>query len=320
MICPASLFLSIFDENLFPLLKNVVKNSAYIEMFCFMDKSSLPGMGLMPGKTYQILFVILFYFQPCKPAAQDVQVPYVATPPGVVDEMLNIANVESGDYVIDLGSGDGRIVIEAAKRGAVGHGIEIDADLVEQSFKNAETASVSDRVLFFEEDIFETDFSMASVVTIYLSNSINLRLRPLLFDKLKPGTRVVSHIFHMDDWQPDSQTAVNRHNIYKWIIPADVRGTWSWSTDDHEYEFTIIQKFQKITETDLERTHQQGAPEIVESAINGEKITVITRTENSTYVYNGIVSGDKITGNVQIHNGDDIRLENWSAKRTTTKL
>ena len=261
------------------------------------------------------LSVLVIFIYPIQLAAQEIEVPYVATPPEVVDEMLKIAGAGDGDYLVDLGSGDGRIVIEAAKRGAIGHGVDLDGDLVQLSFKKAEKAGVSDRVIFFEEDIFETDFSMASVVTIYMSNDINLRLRPLLFDKLKPGTRVVSHIFHMDDWQPDRQTAVNRHNIYKWIIPADVEGTWKWRANEVDFQLSLNQEFQKIAESGVIISDENKPYELIESSIRGERITIVIKFGEHKYVYNGKVSGDEINGSVQIRDGDDSRIESWNAER-----
>ena len=267
-----------------------------------------------------VLAVLVTFIFPMQSAAQDIEVPYVATPPEVVDEMLKIAGVGDGDYLVDLGSGDGRIVIEAAKRGAIGHGVDLDGDLVQLSFKNAEKAGVSDRVLFFEEDIFESDFSMASVVTIYMSNAINLRLRPLLFENLEPGTRIVSHIFHMDDWHPDRQMAVNRHNIYKWVIPADVKGTWNWSTNEVGVQLSLNQEFQKIAESEVIISDENIPYELIESSIRGERMTIIIKIGEQKYVYNGKVSGDEINGSVQIHDGDKSRIESWNAVRKSITI
>lgn len=247
--------------------------------------------------------------------AQDLEVPYVATPPNVVDEMLRIAGVGPGDYVIDLGSGDGRIVIEAAKKGAVGHGVDLDENLVELSNENAETAGVADRVRFFAEDIFETDFSMASVITIYMSNDINRRMRPLLLKNLEPGTRIVSHIFHMGEWQPDQQSAVNRHNIYLWKVPADVEGTWRWQVNGNEYELSMSQNFQEISEGGLIVNESEISSEKVEATLNGDRITMLKTSNNHRYIFNGTVSGEEIKGSVQIHDGERSRVEIWHALR-----
>ena len=153
----------------------------------------------------------------------DADVPYVATSEDVVTRMLEIAEVKPGDVVYDLGSGDGRIVITAAQRyGARGIGIEIDPYRVYQARENAERAGVLDRVTFREQDLFEADFSDATVVTLYLLPQINEKLRPLLFEQLDPGTRVVSHNFGMGTWAPDSTEQVGESTVYRWTIPETI--------------------------------------------------------------------------------------------------
>ena len=147
-------------------------------------------------------------------------VPYVPTPQTVVDEMLKLAAVTKDDVVYDLGSGDGRIVITAAKKyGARGVGIDIDPVRVKEANANAAQAGVTDRVKFLEQNLFETDFKDATVVTLYLLPEINLRLRPKLWSDLKPGTRVVSHAFDMGDWKPDRTEQVEGKTIHYWVIP-----------------------------------------------------------------------------------------------------
>jgi protein-L-isoaspartate O-methyltransferase len=146
---------------------------------------------------------------------------YVATPPAVVATMLELARVTKDDVVYDLGSGDGRIVIMAAQRfGARGVGVEIDPDLVREARENAQRAGVADRVQFLLQDLFETDLRPATVVTLYLMESVNLQLRPKLWRELRPGTRIVSHDFHMGDWPPEQVVSVDGHRIYAWTIPA----------------------------------------------------------------------------------------------------
>ena len=147
-------------------------------------------------------------------------VPYVPTPQPVVDEMLRLAAVTKNDVIYDLGSGDGRIVITAAKKyGARGVGVDIDPERVKEANANAVTAEVTDRVKFLQQDLFETDLKDASVVTLYLLPAVNLKLRPKLFSELKPGTRVVSHSFDMGDWKPDKTVDINGSKIYYWVIP-----------------------------------------------------------------------------------------------------
>jgi ribosomal protein L11 methylase PrmA len=150
-----------------------------------------------------------------------LDVPYVPTPQTVVDAMLSLAAVNKDDVVYDLGCGDGRIVITAAKKyGARGVGVDIDPDRIQEANANAKLAGISDRVKFIELDLFQTDFKEATVVTLYLLPSINLKLRPKLLSELKAGTRVVSHAFDMGDWKPDKTESVNGdRTIYFWIIP-----------------------------------------------------------------------------------------------------
>ena len=150
-------------------------------------------------------------------------VPYVPTPQPVVDRMLEMAEVDENDVVYDLGSGDGRIVIRAAEKyGSRGVGIEIDPERVQEARENAKEAGVSDLVEFRQGDLFEADISEATVVTLYLLPEVNLKLRPLLFEQLRPGTPVVSHGVDMAAWEPDETDAVNANRIYRWTIPEEV--------------------------------------------------------------------------------------------------
>jgi SAM-dependent methyltransferase len=147
------------------------------------------------------------------------EVPFVPTPDPVVAKMLDIANVTKKDRVYDLGSGDGRIVIAAAKRGATAIGIDIDPQRIKESTANAEAAGVSNRARFYNQDLFKTDLKDATVVTMYLLPSVNRRLRPKLLRELAPGTRVVSHSFDMGEWKPEQTVQVNGNTIYYWTIP-----------------------------------------------------------------------------------------------------
>src|SRR5262249_15181743 len=152
-----------------------------------------------------------------KPAAPTPDIHYVPTSTGVADAMLKLAKVTANDVVYDLGSGDGRIVILAAKKyGAKGVGVELDEQLVKDARKNAMKAGVADKVTFLQGDLFRTDLSDATVVTLYLSNSINMRLRSLLQQQLKPGSRVVSHRFEMGDWKPDATVRLEGTSVHLW--------------------------------------------------------------------------------------------------------
>jgi hypothetical protein len=160
-------------------------------------------------------------FAPTQPlTGESLDAPYVPTPPSVVAKMLEIAKVTGEDYLIDLGSGDGRIPIAAAKRfGAKAMGVDIDAARVQEAKTNAINARVADMVEFRKQDLFETDLSKATVLTMYLLPRVNLQLRPRILNDLKPGTRVVSHSFDMGDWKPDQKVKVDGRTIYLWIVP-----------------------------------------------------------------------------------------------------
>ncbi|HEX2095171.1 MAG TPA: class I SAM-dependent methyltransferase [Longimicrobiaceae bacterium] len=193
-------------------------------------------------------------------AAQErrvADVPFVPTSPETVEAMLDAARPAPGETVYDLGSGDGRIVIAAARRpGVRGVGVELDARLVRESEAAALRAGVADRVRFVREDLFRTDLRDADVVTLFLLPSLNLRLRPRLLRQLRPGARVVSHAFAMGDWEPDSTVAVRPEGggpgptVYLWTVPADVRGSWTLAAPDgRRYRLRLEQRFQRVRGT-----------------------------------------------------------------------
>jgi SAM-dependent methyltransferase len=152
-------------------------------------------------------------------AAQEPDVPYAPTPHEVVAQMLDLAGVTAADVVYDLGSGDGRIVIMAARRGARGVGVEIDPELVARARRNARDAGVAARVRFVRQDLFKTSLRDATVVTLFLYPDVNLRLRPKLLGELRPGTRVVSYAFDMGDWQPAKTAEAGGRKVYLWVVP-----------------------------------------------------------------------------------------------------
>ncbi len=196
--------------------------------------------------------------------AQEPRVPYVPTPQEVVDRMLQMAKVGAGDYLIDLGSGDGRIVVTAArKHGARGFGVDINPTRVSEALDNARKAGVTDKAAFYQRDLFQTDLSQATVITMYLLPRVNMELRPRLLD-LKSGTRIVSHDFSMDDWKPDAfvqlevkekyGSAPGQSDIYFWIVPAKVAGSWRWELPPggkggklQPYTATLSQTFQMVS-------------------------------------------------------------------------
>jgi hypothetical protein len=177
--------------------------------------------------------------------AQRPDVVYVPTAPSTVERMMEIASVGPRDFLIDLGSGDGRIVIAAAARGARALGIEIDPARIREAKLNARAMGVATKVEFRQEDLFKTSLSGATVVTMYLLPSLNLRLRPRLL-QLQPGTRIVSHQFDMKDWKPD---ATDAGPVLLWIVPAQVAGNWDVTAVDRRFRISLHQQFQEVTGT-----------------------------------------------------------------------
>lgn len=166
-----------------------------------------------------VLFTAASVFSQITPPTPKLDVPYVPTSPEVVDAMLKLANVKKGDVVYDLGCGDGRIVIAAARDyGATGLGVDIDPQRIKEANENARAAGVTSKVKFIQADLFKTDFSKATVVTMYLFPEINLKLRPKIL-QMKPGTRIVSHAFDMGDWEPEQTIRVGTSTIYFWTVP-----------------------------------------------------------------------------------------------------
>jgi hypothetical protein len=209
--------------------------------------------------------------------AQD-EVPFVVSPDSVTTAMLQLAKVGNEDYVIDLGSGDGRIVILAAKRfGARGMGIEIRDDLIAESRANAAKAGVDSRAMFRKQDLFTTDLSPASVITLYLLPEVNMQLRPRLL-QLRPGTRVVSHDFDMGDWTPDKTVVVDapdkpiglekKSRVHLWVVPARVEGLWCGTGKAKGRSFSISQRYQEVR-VDIP---EAGAVRALEGKVGGPVI------------------------------------------------
>ena len=214
---------------------------------------------------------------------------WVPTPQSTVDLMLDTAKVTASDIVYDLGSGDGRTVITAAKRGATAFGIEYNPDMVTLAQRNAEKAGVTARATFAKADLFETDFSKATVVTMFLLPDINRRLRPKILE-MRPGTRIVSNSFDMGDWEPDERHQVKEGctswcRVLFWIVPAKVEGTWRAGGS----EIALRQSYQMVSGT--VKTGNVVAP-ITNGRLTGDKITF---TAGGT-LYTGTVSGGRITG------------------------
>jgi precorrin-6B methylase 2 len=212
---------------------------------------------------------------------------WVPTSQALVDKMLDMAKVTPQDYVMDLGSGDGRTVITAAKRGARAHGIEYNPDMVALSIKNAKEAGVSERATFEKADLFESDFSKAQVITMFLLPSINMKLRPKLLD-LKPGTRIVSNSFTMEDWEADQTETIsgdcsNWCTALLWIVPAKVEGTWQLG----ENPLALKQQFQMVSGS-------LGSQAISDGRLRGDEITFTVGNAK----YTGRVDGNTIKGTI----------------------
>ena len=250
-----------------------------------------------------------FGFMAAAPAAQAVSldVPYVPTPSDVVKRMLEVAEVGPEDFVIDLGSGDGRIAIAAVKEfNAMGSmGVDLNPERIAEATANAKEAGVTGKVEFREQNLFDTDFSKATVLTMYLLPNVNVSLRPKIL-KLKPGTRVVSHAFDMDEWEADHYERVDGRSVYMWIVPAAVEGRWKVEAADGDLELSLIQEYQNVTGT------AKGP--------KGESLPVAGKVRGSNIELN-VGEGDgarKLRGNVQ---GSTMLVseggsnENWKGSR-----
>lgn len=234
---------------------------------------------------------------------------WVPTPDALVARMLEAAKATPQDYLVDLGSGDGRTVIAAAKRGITALGIEYNADMVALSKRNAEAAGVGDRARFVQGDIFATDFSKATVVTMYLLSSLNLKLRPTIL-AMKPGTRVVSHAFTMGDWAPDETLNVEGYSAYLWIVPARAEGRWQATGPGGAFELVLEQTFQKIAG----KVNGKGlAPTLGEPTLHGNELTFsLADTGGASMRFRGTVRDGAIEGTVQSAAGTQSK---WSARR-----
>ena len=262
-------------------------------------------------------------------AWDDGTTPYVQSPPEVVERMLYLAAPKSGERLIDLGSGDGRIVIEAAKRyGARGLGVDIDPRLVRLARANARRAGVDPLASFAVQDLYETDLRGADVITAYLLPEVNLKLMPRLLEQLKPGARIVTHDYDMGPWPYDEMIELpvaekmvgplGRSKVYLFVVPADVRGTWRSDIPAYggAWEFRITQKYQLLEVSARAAGREQP---VRGSRLRGEDIrlvlTGVVGDKPRNQLFRGKASGERIVGELVISNGDEIETLPWTASR-----
>ena len=273
-------------------------------------------------------FSMLFCATQCW-AWDDGTTPFVVSPDAVVERMLYLAQPKAGERLVDLGSGDGRIVIEAAKRfGAKGLGVDIDPRLVKLATENAKRAGVESLASFEVKDLFETDLRGVSVVTMYLLPEVNLQLLPRLIDQLKPGTRIVSHDYDLGPWPFDEMIELGlaekmvgplgRSRVFLWVVPADARGRWTADLPElgGRWQFDIGQKFQ-ILDVDA---RAGGSQMVVRGArLRGEElrmaITGVVGGKGYNTLFAGKLVDGRLEGTVRISDGDSYRTVPWKATR-----
>jgi len=252
----------------------------------------------------------------------ELDVPYEPTSYGIAAEMLKMANVTSKDLIYDLGCGDGRIVIMAAKeRGAKGVGVDMDPDRIRESKENAKRAGVTQLVRFFEQNLFETNISNATVVMLYLWPEVNLKLRPRLLEELKPGTRIVSHSHTMGEWEDDATREVEGHTLHFFVVPANATGTWQWEGPEKQRgSLHLTQKFQRVkgSITIGEETYP-----IINCSLRGNNLLFSVERNRpgaqDVLSFQGRILGDTIEGRImQGRNGRTASL--WKATRDATTM
>jgi len=245
---------------------------------------------------------------------------WVPTPSPVVDLMLDVAKLTPQDFVIDLGSGDGRIVIAAGRRGARGFGVDLNANLVDLSNAEAARQGVAERVQFHVRDMFQTDLSPASVLTTYLLPQLNVRVRPQLLKQMKPGSRVVTYAFHMGEWQPEQVAQINGLTVHYYIVPAAAMGQWRWKDDGvgftRDYEMDVEQRFQFISGAARSKA---AFAYVRDMKLEGSRISFRLTEEagsslSQTY-YEGQIDGDTIGGTARTNDQSAVRT--WRAQRVS---
>jgi SAM-dependent methyltransferase len=259
-----------------------------------------------------------------------LDVPYVPSKPEVVAEMLRMAKVTKDDLLYDLGCGDGRIVITAARLyGTHGVGIDIDPERIKESKENAAKADVSHLVKFYEQDIFEADFREATVVSLYLLTSVNLRLRPKLLTQLRPGTRIVSHNYGMDTWKPDDSAVVmvndQSHNVYMWIVPANISGTWEWTWPEGNRKVTYGLKFEQHFQWPSGELKAGSANwNVRDVSLKGNELQFKAEREErgktQSMTFEGRIVGNSIEGTALMKGEPSSSARAWRAKRNPATM
>ena len=249
---------------------------------------ALACASLLGACTFEGGGIAPFDLAPAAVAEQDLEVPYVQTPRPVVAAMLDLADVGPDDYLIDLGSGDGRIAIMAAQRGARALGVDIDPDRVAEATLGAGVAGVETRALFRRQDLFDTPLREASVVTMYLLPAINLRLRPRLLTELRPDTRIVSHNFTLGDWAPDETREIGASHIFLWVVPAVAEGRWALEgAPGADGMLELEQIFQTVSGT-------LGGRPLRDVALRGRQLRFAVDLPGGTRTFHGLVEEREI--------------------------
>jgi SAM-dependent methyltransferase len=222
----------------------------------------------------------------------NLDVPYVPTPQQVVDRMLEIAKVSGKDFVMDLGCGDGRMLVTAAtKFGARGFGVDLNPVRIREATENAARANVADKVKFEVKNLFDTQIKDADVLTMYLLPSVNMQLRPRILDEMKPGSRIVSHAFNMEDWGPDQRENVDGREVFFWIVPAKLEGKWTITDGATKITLDLKQHFQRV-EGGAESGASKGK---AQGRIAGHEVRISVALNGQTRIYAGRLSGDRLT-------------------------
>ena len=301
------------------------------EHVCHPEPFDFAQDKLREGSAFLLVALAAALLMPSTAFAQveekDLDTPYVPTPQVVVDRMLELAAVKPGDKVIDLGSGDGRLVITAAQRyGAQGFGVELDPRLVQRSNDAARRAGLADRVKFLQQDLFKTDFGAANVLTLYLLPDVNMALRPKILADMRPGARVVSHDYGMRDWHPDAEETIaapdktvgmrKESKVYLWIVPATVAGDWELEIDTggkrQRMPLSLTQQYQMLWGT---VGVSGGKVPISDGKLRGEELRMtlpggIAGSEPLELV--GRAAGDRLSGTARRL---DREVATWSAHR-----